>query len=327
MKDNIIKDTVFCIFIFILILILLVALTTVIKPTLSENNTVFVTHCGFSKDYSFKSFEGDFIQNRLFSNPYDTIEIKVDDYFLLKERNRPKLIIDAKKGIEESYRQYYTKIIFDGNQSTYYSDILKNFQKIKSIYNLDDDEYLQLIVNFVQSMPYYTAGSDVKYPIVTYTDGCGDCDDKSLLLVALLSQENYNVSVFIIPPDGSTRISHAMAGVASKSATFTKNGYAMIETTKKDSAIGEFPSSVASEKVLIIKIGNGTKTFEISSSIWIIDDLQYRVVKKGDRTVSITSYHQDGFLGFISEKKENRNWQKDCEDGRIPSVICNASFN
>ena len=205
-----------------------------------------------------------------------------------------------------------------------YKILLKQFQKIKSIYNLNDDEYLQLIVNFVQSMPYFTEKPDVKYPFITFVDGCGDCDDKSLLLLALLAQENYNVSIFIIP-NGPNLPGHAMAGVASHSATFTKKGYAMIETTKKDSAIGVFPLNVASEQVLVLKIGNGTKTYETHSLIAITEEGWFRVIKKADKTVSITPYHQDfELLDFFRQQKENIDWRNDCENGQIPMYLCHS---
>jgi hypothetical protein len=321
--DKIIRITSFLVVIIVFLFAFLLLHISSIKTQPIANDTVFVTQCGFLKDNFLRLFNGNLVHSRLFSYPYNAVGINLDDYFLLKDGNRSRPVFYQQKPLTENYRQYYIKIIFTGNQSVYYSAILKEFQKTKSVYNLDDDEYLQLIVNFVQAMPYFTEKSEVKYPLVTFTDGCGDCDDKSLLLLALLSQENYNVSIFIIPPDGPNLPSHAMAGVASNSATFTKNGYAMIETTKKDSAIGRFPSNVASEKVLVIRIGNGTKTFETHSSIWVVDASMFKVIKKGNKTVSITPYYQDfDILDFFREQNENINWKKDCENGKIPFIVC-----
>ena len=118
---------------------------------------------------------------------------------------------------------------------------------------------------------------------------------------------------------------HAMAGVASKSATFTKNGYAMIETTKKDSTIGEFPITIASEKVQIIKIGNGSKTFETYTLIAISDEGMYRIKRKGASVISITPYNQNfDPLDFFRKQKENIDWQNDCKDKLIPFYLCNS---
>lgn len=323
--DKVIKITSYILVLIILILaVLLLPLSNVSYQIV--NDTVFVNHCGLSQDNHVRLFDGNLIHNNMFSYPYNVIEIKADDYFLLKEGNASKLKIDELKIFAKNSGNYYAAKILVGNQSTYYSTILKQFQKTKSLYNLDDDEYLQLIVNFVQSMPYFTENREVKYPLITFIDGCGDCDDKSLLLLALLSRENYNVSIFIIPPTGPNLPGHAMAGVASKSATFTKNGYAMIETTRKDSAIGEFPITIASEKVQIVKIGNGSKTFETYSLIGVSEEGMYRVVRKGTSVISITPYNQNfDPLGFFRKQEKNIDWQNDCENKIIPFYLCNSS--
>ena len=68
---------------------------------------------------------------------------------------------------------------------------------------LDDDEYLELMAVAVQSLPYDTDGTLTapKFPIETYVDGRGDCDDKSLLLAALLAREGYSVALFYFKPE------------------------------------------------------------------------------------------------------------------------------
>jgi hypothetical protein len=291
-KDKIIKFTS------ILIVIILISFTAFfLIPSglkMQHNNTIILNRCGITKS-DYIEIPGDHVfASRLFLFPYNLVKININDYFSLKEGKRPEFFTDNRNTIEGNNQVYYTKIIFAGKQSVYYSEILKELQKIKTIYNLDDDEYLQLIVNFVQSMPYFTDNSSVKYPLATFVDGCGDCDDKSLLLLALLSQEDYNVSIFIIPAEGSIRYNHAMAGVASKSVPFTKKGYAMIETTQTDSAIGEFPSYALSENVFAVRIGNGTKTYETYYSVLVnSNNSMLRELIKGGKTVSITEYHQD----------------------------------
>ena len=66
---------------------------------------------------------------------------------------------------------------------------------IRTRHNLDSDEYLELMAVFVQSIPYKSQNlSSPKYPIETYGDREGDCDDKSMLLAGLLAHEGYRVS-------------------------------------------------------------------------------------------------------------------------------------
>ena len=322
--DKIIKITSFLIAVIILILAVLIIPHSIISHQI-VNETTFVNRCGLSQDNYFSLFNGNLVYTHMFLYPYNAIEVDSNEYFTLKEGNVSLLKIDELRIFAQNSGNYYEAKMLVANQSSRYTSILKQFQKAKSQYNLDDDQYLQLIVNFVQSMPYFIEKPDVKYPFITFIDSCGDCDDKSLLLVALLSKENYNVSLFIIPPEGPNLPGHAMAGVASKSATFTKKGYAMIETTKKDSAIGRFPVAVASDKVQIIKIGNGSKTFETYASIYVSEEGTYKIIKNGERVLSVTEYNQNiDPLVYFKTHKEDVEWQNDCKQNKIPFYICNS---
>jgi len=330
MKLTIKTDKVTRITFFIIILIL-IGLVWLVTPSIIQshqivNDTFFVKQCGLSETDHIKIFDGTLIHNRIFLFPYDAVKINSNDYFSLK-KNIPYVSSKHNRVTTEEYRQFFTKVIFTGSQSKYYPAILKKFQTIKTQHDLDDDEYLQLIVKFVQSMPYNTNHSHIKYPIITFTDGCGDCDDKSLLLVALLSQEDYNVSIINIPPEGSSRFGHAMAGIASNSATFTLKGYAMIETTASDSPIGEFPAYLKERNdIQINKIVNGTKTFETYSQGWISDEGQFKIIKKSEKIVSITPYDEKSdFLDFFRKKTGNFNWENDCDKGLYPASLCRYS--
>jgi len=278
-------DKVTIILMFCLIISLILASIFIFIPysISSHKNSLFsspypsITHCGYTEKNMIKFFDNTIISNRMLSYAYIGVKINANDYLYLN--NRQSLSSDS---------------ILSKNQSKYYPIILKNFHKIKMQYNLDDDQYVELIVNFVQSLPYYTDYSLIKYPLTTFTDGCGDCDDKSLLLTAILSQDNYNVSLVIIPPGDSEKYGHAMAGIASNSVTFSKSGYAMIETTKKDSIIGEFPITLNRSNVKIYKIGQGTKTYETYPETWIeANKTMFRVIKKNGTITSISQIHQD----------------------------------
>ncbi len=64
--------------------------------------------------------------------------------------------------------------------------------------NLSDDEYLELIAVYVQSLRYETQEQNpAKFPIETVVDRAGDCDDKSLLFAGLLSREGYPVALLL----------------------------------------------------------------------------------------------------------------------------------
>lgn len=294
--DKIIKFLLMSLSALFIVCIIFIGVPSILSfPSINENNNS-VSDCGLTKINSLGVFREDIFYPYFFTIPYNFVRISETNYSLLKNGKQPTMMINKRKTLSDAYYGYYSNILFYENQSDYYRSILNGFQKLKQKYDLDDDEYLQLVVTSIQAMPYYTNNGDVKYPIITYSEGCGDCDDKSFLLVTLLSQENYNVSLFIIPPyEKYLTGSHAMAGIASHSARFTKNGYAMIETTKKGSLIGEFPIYASSEKVLVIKIGNGTKTYETYSVVSIFPNgTRYKEIKKGD-TVSYRTLYTEGF--------------------------------
>ncbi|MDO9326048.1 MAG: hypothetical protein Q7T80_13950 [Methanoregula sp.] len=100
-------------------------------------------------------------------------------------------------------------------------------KKIKADAILSDDEYLELITTFVQSLRYETlADNPAKFPVETVVDGSGDCDDKSLLLAGLLSREGYRVALMSFGPEA-----HMAVGVAADDYLYTNTSYTYIETT------------------------------------------------------------------------------------------------
>ena len=99
--------------------------------------------------------------------------------------------------------------------------------KVKTSRNLSDDEYLELMSDFVQSLRYETIKENpAKFPIETVMDGAGDCDDKSLLLAGLLSHEGYTVALLSFGPE-----THMATGVGSTDYLYKNTSYAFVETT------------------------------------------------------------------------------------------------
>ena len=79
-------------------------------------------------------------------------------------------------------------MIEDPNQNEMYSDLLNEFHKYRDLNHFDDDEYLEFITWFVQTIPYNETNAH-KYPIEVVFDNSGVCDDKSKLLAGLLERE------------------------------------------------------------------------------------------------------------------------------------------
>ena len=106
---------------------------------------------------------------------------------------------------------------------------------------LDADRYAELLTVFVQSLTYQTDPVDLepKFPVETFVDGAGDCDDKTLLLAGLLAREGYDVT------DPSVRAREARcARHQSADIGYLDTGYAFTETTT-GGFVGMVPDSLA----------------------------------------------------------------------------------
>lgn len=152
----------------------------------------------------------------------------------------------------------YRAEISDPAQTTFYQQLLAGFREAAGRHHLDRDAYLELIAAFVQQIPYSSVdGAGAKFPIQTYQDRAGDCDDKSLLLAALLAAENYNVSLLVFPAE-----EHMAVGVSCPGEGYQKSGYAYIEATNV-SYVGVPPDTLEGGVLLqstplVIRVGNGT---------------------------------------------------------------------
>lgn len=198
-----------------------------------------------------------------FVDRYVTLTVPLDNSVLKGARNANKNA-SIPGDLEESdwLPPYYQSFITDSDLQTLYDSLGLQFSDVKDKTGLDDDEYLELITVFVQSIPYQTHDKDInpKFPIETLADQSGDCDDKSLLLAGLLAHEGYDVALLYFGTE-----SHMAAGVRSDDCDYRGTGYAYIETTDL-SWIGiapeELESGVAlSSAPMTIRIGTGTKGY------------------------------------------------------------------
>jgi hypothetical protein len=159
--------------------------------------------------------------------------------------------------VADSYRAMADDPALEG----LYQDIIVQFRKIRDAQNLDDDEYLELISVYVQSLKYETLEENpVKFPIETVVDQAGDCDDKSLLLAGILSREGYSVALLSFGPE-----KHMAIGIGSKDYRYKNTNYTFLETTNV-SFVG-----VPTEKLgrgislqsspIIIPVGSGSRIY------------------------------------------------------------------
>ncbi|BBL69358.1 hypothetical protein [Methanoculleus chikugoensis] len=208
-----------------------------------------------------------------FGDGEETIRIEPDlaVYAGAKEADR-QLYLYKDLPEEEWIPIYYLAFANDPHQESFYTDLLAALREIRDRERLDDDRYLELIAVFVQSIRYETDASIVepKFPIETYVDGEGDCDDKSLLLAGLLAREGYGVALLYFGEE-----EHMAVGVKSAGCRYRNTSYAYIETTNRSYA-GIPPAALADGTVLssdplVIPVGDGTGSYTACEEIETIE--------------------------------------------------------
>jgi hypothetical protein len=208
-----------------------------------------------------------------FGDGEETIRIDPDPavYAGAKEADR-QLYLSEDLSKEEWIPIYYRAFVNDSCQEPFYTDLLATLRDIRDRQGLDDDRYLELIAAFVQSIPYETDASIVepKFPIETYVDTEGDCDDKSLLLAGLLAREGYGVALLYFGNE-----SHMAVGVKSAGCSYQNTPFAYIEATNR-SYVGIPPGALAdgtalASDPLVIPVGDGQRFYAGCDQIHAIE--------------------------------------------------------
>ncbi|MFA6226002.1 MAG: hypothetical protein WC620_07485 [Methanoregula sp.] len=161
-----------------------------------------------------------------------TITTNVSNAVYYGAKNGDKFAIISQETAPETLASdYYRAFVDDPHQDPLYADLLEGFRSIRTNHQYSDDEYLELLTVFVQSLPYDNESAahpdnPSRFPVETIVDGAGDCDDKSVLLAGLLSREGYNVSLLLFIPEH-----HMAVGVTGDSMQYRDTGYIYVETT------------------------------------------------------------------------------------------------
>lgn len=160
---------------------------------------------------------------------------------------------------EEEWREgIYQALIGDPAQDGFYSSLIAALRAERESRRLDDDGYAELLAVFVQSIPYENRNlTSPRFPVETYVDGMGDCDDKSLLLAGLLSREGYRTALLYFDQER-----HMAVGVGSTGGGYRDTGYSYIETTNVSLICippGQLAGGVELTSVpAVYPVGNGT---------------------------------------------------------------------
>jgi hypothetical protein len=127
--------------------------------------------------YKFELFKFEYVLN-----------LAIEKELFVRTCQLPKTI-SVQEGDQLSSQEYYDLFLHDDNDIIILNDIL---DQINNRAIGTDFDQVQVIVNFVQSIPYEEAINQ-KYPIETLYSNKGDCSDKSILPTKLLDLSGFDV--------------------------------------------------------------------------------------------------------------------------------------
>lgn len=209
-------------------------------------------------------------------------------------------------------RRYIASFESDPAMEELYADVLKELRntRYRNGGYLSDDEYLELIVAFVQQIPYVENPSPKrKYPVEVIYDKGGDSDEKSLLLVNLLAREGYDTSLLVFEDLGyettGIRVVTEVTDSSLKVFTDGKKNYIFV-----DAGIPRFIGSVpeiyltASEPA-IYPVGTGTKSYGPVNYVWKITADLKRMNELGllPKGTVINTWDKTGTCQWIKNSK------------------------
>lgn len=161
---------------------------------------------------------------------------------------------------KEKYFQMFTSSL---EEKDFIINLVARFRELGTKNNLNDDQLVELIMSFVQAIPYDkekakliladAEGDFVNYPYETLYTQKGVCSDKSFLAYALLREMGYGVALFTYEEEN-----HMAVGIqCPREYSNYDSGYCYAETTAPGNKIGIIPdlSSLDNEAVAPQEIG------------------------------------------------------------------------
>jgi hypothetical protein len=237
-------------------------------PTVEINETS--TPATFLPEITPAEVTGDLYEDRTFNTYFEksqyelTLPVNLSVYYGAKNADKsitPGTMWNETEKVSEYYRSFFEGEAIEG----FYTDILKKIRHIKTAEGFSDEEYLEFMITFVQQIPYDSEAYEPRFPVEVIYDMKGDCDEKSMLLIGMLSREGYDTALIIFP-----EYRHATAGIRiiiSGDTSFRQfksedlRKYVFIESTGL-SYIGQYPEYYEDAYAVVIPIGDGNKTFE-----------------------------------------------------------------
>lgn len=153
-----------------------------------------------------------------------------------------------------AYSQY-SAYITDSHDDDELAFLVAELEKAARSANLNVWEKLNLIIAFVQSIPYVPEPEEyARYPLETLIEQKGDCEDSSILTAAILHQMGYHVVLLVFLEE-----QHIAAGISVlppipgnyRSYRYAGRDYYYVETTCEGWQIGIIPQRYTSTPEIV----------------------------------------------------------------------------
>lgn len=209
------------------------------EPVLTSNQTV---HGVTSTEMSFT-----------FKNIHIKATLNIPNKLLVGARDTPRGL----GYVPRCYSQFCT----DPAENEVLEMVLEFFDEIAKEYNFSNNQYAEMVSQYVQSLPYDDERARDKKravfkPIQTLSAGSGVCSDKAVLLCSLLERRNYKTAFITFGHEN-----HAVAAIAVDGPGYRHTGYIPIETTAIR-PIGYVSSEMKTIPILT-PIGKGKRIYEV----------------------------------------------------------------
>jgi hypothetical protein len=267
---------------------------------------IFIVPIGDEARIGHRSFTFNYASGSGGSNEYTfRVPVNMSVYYGARQT---KINLPQNSQNPEEIQAYIRSFESDPAMEEIYANVLKELRnaRYKNGGYLSDDEYLELIIAFVQQIPFVQNPSPKrKYPIEVIYDKAGDSDEKSLLLVNLLAREGYDVALMVYEDLGyettGIRVVEEMPDTSLKVFTNGKKDYVFIDASLP-SFIGSVPAAFqTADDPGIYPVGNGTKSYGPINYVWkIVADLNHMVkLGKIDKHTVINSWDKTGTCSWI----------------------------
>ena len=133
-----------------------------------------------------------------------TLAIPLNDYREYKERPRPSYEAElTRHEVANKFLEAYSAMATDPGDDGIIDSIVRQLNNEAAANDLSELEKVQLVLGFVQSLTYtedvVPAAYDEypQYPVETLFEQKGDCEDTSILIVAILTEMGFDVALLL----------------------------------------------------------------------------------------------------------------------------------